>query len=104
MMSDIGRVRCCRMSERGRATAALPLSRRSERAAPSAALRPLRQRTARHNGCLAPPEPKLDWAMDVTTRQVAQLTRLVEEITRASGLQLSVPAHQFVRFVIAGRR
>ncbi|GAA0932579.1 TetR/AcrR family transcriptional regulator [Kribbella koreensis] len=30
-----------------------------------------------------------------------QLTRLVEEITRASGLQMSVPPQQFVRLVIA---
>jgi len=30
-----------------------------------------------------------------------QLTRLVEEITKASGLRMSVPPHQFVRLVIA---
>jgi signal transduction histidine kinase/DNA-binding response OmpR family regulator len=29
---------------------------------------------------LAPPEPKLAWAMEVTGRQVAQLTRLVEDL------------------------
>jgi signal transduction histidine kinase/ActR/RegA family two-component response regulator len=29
---------------------------------------------------LAPSEPKLDWAMDVTARQVTQLTRLVEDL------------------------
>jgi signal transduction histidine kinase len=29
---------------------------------------------------LAPSEPKLDWAMEVTARQVTQLTRLVEDL------------------------